>query len=44
MSRCAGTVNSKISKFDNSKEVIMQTAWVAPAEGAIAEKSLINFL
>jgi len=44
MSGCAGrgtgTVSSKISKFDNSKEVVMETAWVAPAEGGIAEISL----
>ena len=38
--RGTGTVTSKISKFDNSKEVVMQTAWVAPANGGIAEISL----
>jgi len=36
----SGVVTSKVSKFDNSKEVVMQTAWVAPAEGGMAEISL----
>lgn len=41
---CAGTgtgaVVTKQSKFDNSKEVIMQTAWIAPVSGGMAELSL----
>lgn len=36
----SGVVASKVSKFDSSKEVEMQTAWVAPAEGGMAEISL----
>lgn len=43
-SGCAGTgtgaVVAKDSKFDGSREVVMQTAWVAPSEGGMAEISL----
>lgn len=35
-----GAVVAKDSKFDGSREVVMQTAWVAPLEGGIAEISL----
>lgn len=36
----SGAVKINHSKFDNTKEVIMQRAWVSPADGGIAEISL----
>lgn len=35
-----GAITSNVSKMDGVKEVVMQTAWVAPAQGGMAELSL----